>query len=162
MSKDLINDQEKERAVILYDSVYGNTKKVAMALSRGLEAGGFTVDCNSIQNFNIDDIWAYDVIGLGAPTHFRRPSKQMRRFLSRFKRLLLSGKKGFAFETKARIFFAGSAGNRIYQTLERMNVRVLSPVVSGIVLNREGPLEGDTLSKMEKVGIEISEHYWRL
>ncbi len=133
-----------------------------MALSRGLEAGGFMVDCSSIQNFNLDDLRAYHLIGLGAPTHFRRPSKQMRRFLTQFKRLLLRDKKGFAFETKARMFFAGSAGNRISKTLVKMKVRVLYPIVSGIVINREGPLEEDTLSRMESVGIEISENYWSL
>ena len=76
-----------KKALILYDSVYGNTKKVAMSLSRGLEAGGIYVDSNSIQDFDILEFKNYDIIGIGGPTHFHGASKALKSFLTKIKHL---------------------------------------------------------------------------
>jgi flavodoxin len=84
-----------KKAIILYDSIYGNTKKVAMSLSRGLEAGYVYVDCIPIQHFNIKELKNYDLIGIGGPTHFHGVSKQMKLFLCKIKHLRLENKRGF-------------------------------------------------------------------
>ena len=90
-----------KKAVILYDSVYGNTKKVAMSLSRGLEAGGLHVDSNSIKDFNIGEMVNYDIIGIGGPTHYHGASKKMKSFLNKIKHHKMEGKYGFVFETRS-------------------------------------------------------------
>jgi len=89
------------KVLVLYHSVYGNTKKVALSLSRGLEAGGFHVDCISIEDYSEVNFDEYEIIGIGGPTHFCGPSKKMRFFLKYFSKLNLWNKKAFAFETKA-------------------------------------------------------------
>ena len=70
-----------KKALILYDSLYGNTKKVAMSLSRGLESGGLYVDSSSIEDFETVKLNNYDIIGIGGPTHFHGASKKMKLFL---------------------------------------------------------------------------------
>ncbi|MFX1495128.1 MAG: flavodoxin domain-containing protein [Promethearchaeota archaeon] len=146
-----------KKALILYDSVYGNTKKVAMSLSRGLEAGGIYVDSNSIQDFNTIELKNYNLIGIGGPTHFHGASKAMKSFLSKVKHLKLENKQGFAFETKADFRLAGSAAKRIIRYLRKMKIKIIHSTISGIVINKEGPLQENSLNKMEKIGLNIAE-----
>jgi flavodoxin len=145
-----------KKALILYDSVYGNTKKVAMSLSRGLEAGGFYVDCSSIQDFDIGELKNYNIIGIGGPTHYHGASKKMKLFLSRMKHLKMENIYGFAFETKGDFRLAGSAAKRITRYLNKVNIKIIHDTITGIVLDQEGPLKDDTQDLMEQVGLNIS------
>jgi len=145
------------KAVILYDSVYGNTKKVAMSLNRGLEAGGLYVDSSPIQDFDIEELKNYDMIGIGGTTHFHGASKQMKLFLKRIKHLKMVDKYGFAFETKADFRLAGSAAKRIIKYLKSMKLKIIYPTITGIVLGKEGPLQETTSDMMEQIGLNISD-----
>jgi flavodoxin len=145
-----------KKALILYDSVYGNTKKVAMSLSRGLEAGGVYVDSNSIQDFDIRELKSYNVIGIGGPTHFHGASKPMKSFLREIRHLKMEDKQGFAFETKADFRLAGSAAKRITRYLKKMRLKIIHSAITGIVLDKEGPLQATTLDNMEQIGLNIS------
>lgn len=146
-----------KKAVILYHSVYGNTKKVAMSLSRGLEAGGIYVDSSSIQDFDTAELKNYDIIGVGGPTHFHGASKKMKSFLNKIKHLKMEGKYGFAFETKGEFRLAGSAAKRIKRYLNKMKLKIVHPIITGIVLDQEGPLKDATLDLMEQVGLNVSD-----
>ncbi|UCD00673.1 MAG: flavodoxin domain-containing protein [Promethearchaeota archaeon] len=147
-----------KKALILYDSVYGNTKKVAMSLSRGLEAGGLYVDSSSIEDFDIVELKSYDIIGIGGPTHYHGASKRMKSFLNKIKHLKMEGKYGFAFETKGEFRLAGSAAKRIARYLNKMKLKIVHPIIAGIVLDKEGPLKNATLDLMEQVGLKISDN----
>ena len=146
-----------KKALILYDSVYGNTKKVAMSLSRGLEAGGVYVDSSSIQDFDIRELKNYDIIGIGGPTHFHGASKQMKLFLKKIKHVKMEDKYGFAFETKADFRLAGSAAKKIIRNLKNMKLKIIHPTITGVVLDKEGPLQETTSDMMEQVGLNISD-----
>ncbi|MFW9865281.1 MAG: flavodoxin domain-containing protein [Candidatus Thorarchaeota archaeon] len=146
-----------KKVIVLYDTVYGNTKKVAMSLSRGLEAGNLYVDCNSIQDFKIHELESYDAVGIGGPTHFHGISKSMKSFLKIIKKKRMENKLGFAFETKGDFHLAGSAGKKIIHYLKRMKLTIIYPPITGIVLNKEGPLEDRTLNNIEQIGLRISE-----
>jgi flavodoxin len=145
-------------ALILYDSVYGNTKKVAIALSRGLEAGGLNVDTMPIESFDQNTLNAYDIIGIGGPTHFHGVSKKMRSFLSKLEKTRLENKAGFVFETKADFLLSGSAAKKIMRSLQGMKLNIMQAPITAIVLGKEGPLADSTLRNMEQVGISISEN----
>ena len=157
MNNNQIEEKTKNRIIVLYDSKFGNTKKIAISLSRGLEAGGLTVDCISIHDFNIENILSYDVIGLGGPTHFRGMSKPMKEFISEIKKLNLEGKRAFVFETKADFSLAGSSGKKILKVLSKLKLNILYGLISGIVTEQQGSLVNGTLSMMEKFGLEIAD-----
>jgi menaquinone-dependent protoporphyrinogen IX oxidase len=146
-----------KKALILYDSVYGNTKKIAMSLIRGLEAGGLYVDSSSIENYEISEIRDYDIIGIGGPTHFHGLSKNMKSFLLKIKNFRLEDKLGFAFETKANFRLAGSAVKKIMKKLKKLKMKIIHTPITGIVLGKEGPLEENTTNYMEHIGLKISE-----
>jgi len=114
-------------------------------------------DCISIQDFDIKMLKNYNLIGIGGPTHFYGGSKSMKRFLSKLRHCRLENKRAFAFETKESFRLAGSAAKRIIRRLKKMKIKIIRPYITGIVLNKEGPLRDNTLSKMEKIGLDIAE-----
>ena len=145
-----------KKALIVYDSIYGNTRKVAMALSRGLEAGGIYVDSKFVSDCLPDELSDYDIIGIGSPTHFHGASKNIKSFLSNLKDARFNNKIGFAFETKADFPLAGSAAKKIIKSLKKMDCKIINKNISGKVLEKEGPLVESTLKTMEQMGIIIS------
>ncbi|MFX1470386.1 MAG: flavodoxin domain-containing protein [Promethearchaeota archaeon] len=155
--KNLKGTHQIQKVIILYDSVFGNTKKVAMSLIRGLEAGGLQVDSSTIQEFDTTEIKNYNIIGIGGPTHMRGLSKSMKLFLSKMKHIKLKDKKGFAFETKASFPLSGSAAKKILKFLKFMKIEVCYPIITAIVVGKEGPLAENTLKIMEESGLDIAE-----
>jgi len=145
-----------KKVIVLYDTLYGNTKKIAMSLSRGLEEGGIYVDTSHIKDFKVNQLKNYDVIGIGGPTHFHGASKPMKSFLNKIKGLNIENKQGFAFETKADFRLAGSAAKRIEKYLKKVKLKIINPIITGIVIDKEGPLKENTLNTMEKLGIRLS------
>jgi flavorubredoxin len=146
-----------KKAIIVYDSVYGNTEKVARALAQGLEKSG-TIEAETIRADTADTarISEYDLIIVGAPTHAWKPSQKIRDFLDRIDPSALHGKKGFAFDTKYKSRLAGSAAKRIQNTLSKLGIDIVTDSVSAIVKASEGPLEEGTEEKFAKIGLEIS------
>jgi len=57
------------KALVVYDSVYGNTEKVARALAKGSEDGGVDVDCVRVDGVKFDELSGYDLLVVGSPVH---------------------------------------------------------------------------------------------
>ncbi len=153
---DFRNKKKKCRTLVLYDSKYGNTKKVANALIRGLEAGDNIVDSCSIHEYEIENILFYDVIGIGCPTHNRGMSKAMKAFMKKLQKINLQGKKAFVFETRLNVPLAGSSGKKIMKHVIKMKMKILHVLITGTVVAQDGPLEINTLKIMEQIGLKIA------
>ncbi|MFW9798279.1 MAG: flavodoxin family protein [Candidatus Thorarchaeota archaeon] len=150
-------------ALVLYHSVFGNTKSVAQKLSQGLEAAGLEVKCLSIEDVDMSVIPNYDFIAIGSPTHMIRPSKKMKGFLIRLGKLNLSGLAGFSFDTRNEsrmnrrglLVLENSAARTIEKALKRMKVKIVRSRSSAIVIGREGPLESGVEASFFQLGREI-------
>lgn len=68
------------RALLLYDSVDENVKKVAMAITRGLEAGNVFVNSISIKDVDVNELNYYNLIAIGVSTNSHGLSNQMELF----------------------------------------------------------------------------------
>jgi flavorubredoxin len=146
-----------KKAIVVYDSVYGNTEKVAHAIAQGLENSGVVkAEAVRAEKADMAEISDYDIIVVGAPTHAWKPSQKVRDFLDRIDPSAIHGKKGFAFDTKYKSRFAGSAAKKIRSTLSKLGIEIVIDSVSAIVVANEGPLEEGTEEKFAKIGLEIS------
>ena len=116
------------RAVIIYDTKFGNTEKVARALAEGMEKHGVNVDCIKIGEVDISKLGDYDLLAIGGPTHAFGLSKPMKDFLQKLENINISGKRAFAFDTKLKSRFAGSAGKRIEKKLKKLGIVLLNPM----------------------------------
>jgi flavodoxin len=146
------------KALVVFDSVYGNTEKVARALAKGLEDGGVDVDCVRVDAVKFDELSGYDLLVVGSPVHAWSASKPIKAFLERLKTVEgLSGKKAFAFDTKmSRSMLAGSAGGKIEGKLKSLGLTIVKPHASAVVKGREGPLEEGAEGAFNQLGAELA------
>ena len=145
------------KALVVYDSVYGNTEKIAKALAAGLESGGVDVDVVKVDAVKFDELGEVDLLCVGSPVHAWDASKPVKEFLERLKSVDgLSGKKAFAFDTKMKSRLAGSAGGKIERKLKDLGLTIAKPSESAIVKGREGPLEESAEGAFKQIGAELA------
>ncbi len=149
------------RALVLYHSLFGNTRAVANSLAKGIEGSGIEVDCLSIDEVDIYQVQNYDFLAVGGPTHNLGMSEPMKEFLEKLETIDISGKKGFCFDTRVQSRFnrfdLNSAAKRIEKKMKKMKVKMIRSRKSAIVEGREGPLEKGVQKTFEKLGKEIAE-----
>jgi flavorubredoxin len=145
------------KALVVYDSVYGNTERVAKALAEGLEGGGVDVDVVKVDAVKFEELGEADLLCVGGPVHAWSASKPVKEFLERLKSVKgLSGKKAFAFDTKMNSRLAGSAGGKIERKLKDLGFTIAKPSESAIVNGREGPLRESADGTFKQIGAELA------
>lgn len=70
------------KAIIIYWSKTGNTKKVALAIQESLQETGMSVSLKKVEDAGEIDFFAYDLICLGFPSYRWRPPKPVDEFLN--------------------------------------------------------------------------------
>jgi flavodoxin len=128
------------RAVVLYDSLYGNTEQIARVIAEVLEHS-YDVELIRADEFERMDE-PPDVLVVGSPTHNRRPSPAMRQALWALERGDVSGVAAAAFDTRYERprFLTGSAAIGIAKLLKRSGAVVEIGAESFLVEDKEGPL----------------------
>jgi flavorubredoxin len=152
-----MNQSDKNgRGVVIYDSKFGNTEKVAKSLAGGLERAGMDATCVNTNDVQTDSLKDYDFIAIGAPTQAFTASKPMKDFLTQLQEVQgLRGKYGFAFDTRFARRLSGSASKYIEKKLESVGMEIVKPRQSAIVEKTEGPLEEGEVEVFERVGFDI-------
>lgn len=137
------------KTLIIYDSMFGNTKLVAEAM-----AGAFVASDTRILNVSeasLADLKAIDLLIVGAPTHGGRPKPSTQAFLKQIPADTLKGASVAAFDTRFagadQNFFLrtlmkliGFAAPRIAKALEEKGGKLVAPAEGFIVEKKEGPL----------------------
>lgn len=94
------------KGIIVYDSVSGNTEKMALAIKRGMEKASLAVIAKRVDDTTMEDLVQADAIVFGCPTYFANMTAKMKDFIDRSVRIYprgLSGKVGAAFTSYAGI-----------------------------------------------------------
>jgi len=132
----------KVKASVVYDSVYGNTERIARAIGEAI--GGQVLRVGEV---NPADLKGSDLLIFGSPTHGGR-------FTPAFQGLLkaspaLEGVKVAAFDTRtmkwSQIF--GHAAPRIAQSLERKGGNLIALPEGFFVLDTKGPLKDGEIQR---------------
>jgi len=145
------------KALVVYNSLFGNTEKVAKALAAGLESGGVYVNVVRVDAVKFDELSRVDLLCVGSPVHGWNASKPVNEFLERLKSVEgLTGKKAFAFDTKMKSRLAGSAGGKIERKLRGIGLTIAKHSESAIVKGREGPLEESAEGTFKQIGAELA------
>ena len=82
--------------LVIYDSVFGNTEKVANAIGEAI--GNAPV--KQVTNVTQDDLQDLKILFVGSPTRAFRPTPAITKFLKDLDRNALSGVKAAAFDTR--------------------------------------------------------------
>jgi len=142
-------------ALIIYDSVFGNTEKVALAMAEALQNGARAVNVNQVPSLNLQD---YDLILIGSPTRGFKPTEAITEFLSSVSPAILSSKKLAVFDTRIPLetisnkFFrrivkaGGYADKGMKKIIEKKSGQVIG-AEGFFVLASEGPLADGELDR---------------
>ena len=146
------------KACVVFDTRYGNTEKIAKSLETGLSEAGIETACVNARDLTVDDSLAqYDLICIGAPTEWHTASKPMKALLRNLKGMGLSGKYGFAFDTRFAAPLSGSASKLIEKELKDRGVLIIAPRESAIVASSNGTMllkEGED-ERFKQVGARV-------
>jgi flavodoxin len=142
------------KVLVVYDSYFGNTEKIAQAIGSAL---GDDVPVKRPDQINMEELSGLDVFIVGAPTRAFRPSDAIKAFLKDIPSGALKGVKVAAFDTRmdpqdvgnpvlkfmANIF--GYAAKPIANSLVKKGGVLVGEPMGFVVLDSEGPLrDGET------------------
>jgi flavodoxin len=127
---------------VIYDSHYGNTKRIAQAIADTLHAFGQSqaVHVDPDRSFKFQGV---DLLILGSPTQGFRPTPAMQFLLETVSPASLSGLAVACFDTRFRgRLWKNSAAPRMARQLRTMGVEPIVPPESFFVkaMKKEGPL----------------------
>ena len=159
------------KAIVIYDSQFGNTAQIAQAiyegLSQALNANG-EVTLHHISDIAPDQVAKYDLLVVGSPTQKFRPTSAMTNFLKRIPGNALQGVKVAAFDTRiteeeiqTHAFFSklveifGFAADPISERLGKKGGEILTRPVGFTVEGTEGPLSTGELEWAKAWAAEI-------
>jgi flavodoxin len=155
----LTNGTRKEasmQTLVIYDSKFGNTEKVARAIARGVGEN------SEVRVVSTDDALRAlealasrpDLLLVGGPTQNRGPSAVLRAFVKALP-AALRGIPTACFDTRYRgpILLMGSAGSAAAKALAKKGAEVIAPPESFFIV-RHGPMPQQTLEPGEIDGAE--------
>ena len=146
------------KALVIYDSLYGNTEKVARAVAGAL-ASAATVEVRRVGEVAPDTLGPVDLLIIGSPTQGFRPTKGVTDFLKRLSAGSLSGLRAVAFDTRFEaakmqsgalrllIKTGGYAAPRIGEGLKKAGGTLVLPPEGFYVDDKEGPLKAGELDR---------------
>jgi flavodoxin len=134
------------KALVIYDSKYGNTERLARAIGATLE-DDYTVEVHSCDE-PVKSVAGLDLLVVGGPTHGHGLSQPMRTFLTSIREIGLYNMSLLTFDTRFRMaaVLTGRAAPRIARELQKKGAHLLAPPESFFVERTDGhPLEaGET------------------
>jgi flavodoxin len=121
------------RTLVVYDSVHGNTEKVALAVG---EALGALV--RRVGETTPADLHGFELVIVGSPTHGGFPTEAVHNFLKR--PLGLAGVSVAAFDTRTKTTVFGYAAPKMAKALTKSGGTLSAPPEGFFVHGTKGPL----------------------
>jgi Flavodoxin domain len=163
------------RALVVYESMFGNTRTIAEAIAEGLAAGGGgEVEAVEVGDAP-SDIDGIDLVVVGGPTHAFSMSRAgtresalketdqplvssgagIREWLDRLGRTGAGG-CGATFDTKvAKPRLPGSAAAAAEKRLRRLGLRIVTPAETFLVDGMTGPLIEGEPERARRWGMQL-------
>ena len=145
-------------ALVLYDSQYGNTERIAQAIAEKLAEYGEAraVRLDPRQPVELQGV---DVFIVGCPTQGWRPTPAIQSFLEEVSSEELRHLAVACFDTRFRLprFVTGSAANVMASKLREKGTSLLADPESFFVKGTEGPLREGELARASTWARQIVE-----
>ena len=155
------------KALVIYDSFFGNTEQVARAVGRGLGAPE-TVRVVRVGGVTAEALRGASVVVVGSPTRGFRPSGAIAKFLKGLPAGALSGARVAAFDTRISttdvnnrllnmlVRRLGYAAEPIGRKLAQKGGRTAAAPEGFFVKGSEGPLKEGELERATAWGTAIA------
>ena len=144
------------KKLVIYDSQYGNTQKVAEAVAKSISGKLLCVS-----DTNTTDLTGVEILIVGSPTQGGQSTQNIQAFLGSIPGGFLKNVKVAAFDTRfseSKVNFAlkiliktiGYAAPKIAKLLEAKGGRLILHPEGFIVKGKEGPLDKGELERAKK------------
>lgn len=144
------------KTLVIYDSIFGNTQKIAEAAAQALGDGARCVRVSELQPADLDGV---QLLVAGSPTRGFRPTPALTQYLAGLPAGKLQGVRAAAFDTRipmdgsqpgflrvmVRLF--GYAAAPIAKALAQKGALPAAPPEGFIVMGTEGPLKEGELDR---------------
>jgi flavodoxin len=135
------------KVLIVYDSVYGNTEKIAKAIGSAINGD---VKVLRVGEVNPSELKTFDLLIVGSPTQGGRPTPAIQEFLKKIPEPSLQNINVAAFDTRfsakiAMVF--GYAAGRIASSLKGKGSTLAVPPEGFFVKGSQGPLKEGELER---------------
>ena len=153
------------KALVVYDSMYGNTEKIALAIAGALGSPDEVRTLRAAEA-NMSDLEGIDLLVMGSPTQAGRPIKPTKVFLDKIPPEAFQNVRVACFDTRFSetdsgfwlrliIRFFGYAAGRIANKLEgKGGLRLVTPE-GFIVVDTQGPLREGELERAADWGKQL-------
>ena len=152
------------KGIVIYDSAYGNTKKIAETITETLKESMVEADLFNVKNVKKLNAKDYNFLVLGSPTKFGTMSFAVKGFLGKMKGEEWMNKPFAAFDTenpenieRARIENKEwSAAEKIAAKLKDKKMNQLLPVMKAVVFGQKGPLKEGEIDRTKDYARELA------
>ena len=135
------------KALIIYDSVYGNTEEIARAIGEAITGEVKVVRAGEASPSDLESI---DLLVVGAPTQGGRATPAVNQFLDRVAEPAIKGVNVAAFDTrlsKRWVGVFGYAAGRIASSLKKKGGTLAAEPEGFFVEGTKGPLKEGELER---------------
>jgi flavodoxin I len=143
------------KVLVIYDSMFGNTEKIAQAIAKGFSKTD-KVKTLRVGEVNLSDFDPLGLLIVGSPTQGGRPTISLQEFIKKIPDNALKDLKVAAFDTRIEAQGAGLrfitkvlgyAAPRIADSLKVKGGNLVVPPEGFIVEQKEGPLKKGELER---------------
>lgn len=148
--------------LVVYDTSFGNTAKVAAAISAGLGAGA---EAREIETLGPGDLSDVDLLVVGSPTQAGRPTQSMEDWLRKLpsepvRNIALFdtriGSPSVGLGLRLLVEVIGYAAPRMAKALKAKGYLLVGAPEGFLVTGKEGPLADGEIERARAWGEELS------
>jgi len=151
------------KGIVVYDTSFGNTKKIAETIAETLKQSGTDVDLFYVKDVKKMSTKDYNFLVLGSPTKMGTMSLAIRLFLGKVKSGEWINKPFAAFDTEnpenieqSRLQNKEwSAAEKIAEKLREKKMNQMLPVLKAAVLGQKGPLVEGEVDRAKEYAREL-------
>ena len=150
------SESHQMKVLIVYDSVYGNTEKIAKAIGDAITG---EVKVLRVGELNSSELKTFDLLIVGSPTQGGRPTPAIQDFLNKISETAIRGINVAAFDTRFStrlVGIFGYAAARIADSLKRNGGTLVATPEGFFVKGKEGPLKEGELERAARWAKEIA------
>jgi flavodoxin len=145
------------KTIVIYESVFGNTKRAAEAIIEGMKEAGAEATLSTPKELDPNQLSDFDAIIIGSPNHMGGATRGIKKFIDQLGKLKLGGKLVTVFDT-----YAGGEYEKAVKKMEKQlsekapGLKLTSPGLSIRVEGVRGPLSEGELPKCNEFGTIIA------
>ncbi len=146
------------KAVVVYESKYGNTRLVAETIVEGMgQVPGVETTLGELKQVDMSQLVSLDAILVGSPNHMGSATRGIRRFIDKLGEASLKGKLVAVFDTYLGGDFEKAVKKMEKQVGEKTpGMKLATPGLSIRVDGMKGPVTEGELPKCREFGAKIA------